>query len=381
MAILKNNKNSKNNKNNEHPVITAPATGRQSSKAFGIFAAESSSLREESRIYYSLRQQVPVIDAAITKLVRLTGGFGIKCDTSSWDKECDSLLKSIPVNGVSKGIYAFTDAFFEQLLTVGTAVGEIVTDRHGHPVGLFNSPVDSVSFKRAENGFDVDIFVEDGVKETRAQNKDRILLGVLNPVPGKITGQSLLKGLPFVSSILLKIYETIGENWERAGAVRYAVTYKPGADPQDKSLAGERAKQIAKSFGEAMKSGGDIKDFVAVGDVQIKVIGSDSAILDPKVPVQQMLEQIIAKTGLPPFMLGFSWSTTERMSSQQADVLTSEIEGYRRILTPVIEKIVRAFMADLGYSGKLTVQWDDITLLDEVEQAKAELYRRQAEKC
>lgn len=37
-------------------------------------------------------------------------------------------------------------------------------------------------------------------------------------------------------------------------------------------------------------------------------------------------------------MLSLSWSSTERMSSQQADVLTSELEAYRRLLTPVIEK-------------------------------------------
>ena len=33
---------------------------------------------------------------------------------------------------------------------------------------------------------------------------------------------------------------------------------------------------------------------------------------------RQMLEQLVAKTGLPPFLLGLSWSSTERMSAQQA---------------------------------------------------------------
>ena len=43
--------------------------------------------------------------------------------------------------------------------------------------------------------------------------------------------------------------------------------------------------------------------------------------------------------GIPPFLLGLTWSSTERMSSQQADILTSELEAYRRLLNPVIEKI------------------------------------------
>ncbi len=129
-----------------------------------------------------------------------------------------------------------------------------------------------------------------------------------------------------------------------------------------------------------MQSGSEIRDFVAVGDVQIKVIGADNQILDSEIPVQQMLEQIVAKTGLPPFMLGLSWSSTERMSSQQADVLTSELEAYRRILTPVIRKVCVVYLNSLGYSCNTKVVWDDITLQDEVELSRAELYRAQAEK-
>jgi hypothetical protein len=77
------------------------------------------------------------------------------------------------------------------------------------------------------------------------------------------------------------------------------------------------------------------RDFVAVGDVDIRVIGADNQILDSEVPVRQILEQLIARTGIPPFMLGLNWSTTERMSSQQADMMTSELTAIRRTLTPV----------------------------------------------
>ena len=135
--------------------------------------------------------------------------------------------------------------------------------------------------------------------------------------------------------------------------------------------------QIAREWSGAMESG-SVKDFVAVGDVQIKVIGADSQVLDSEIPVKQLLEQIVAKLGLPPFMLGLSWSTTERMSSQQADALTTELDAYRRILTPVIEKICSLFLRLCGNSGKATVLWEEITLQDTVEQAKAELYSAQA---
>ena len=147
----------------------------------------------------------------------------------------------------------------------------------------------------------------------------------------------------------------------------------------DRAYAKERATQIATEWANAM-NGSSVKDFVAVGDVQIKVIGADNQILDSEIPVRQMLEQIVAKTGLPPFMLGLSWSSTERMSSQQADVLTSELEAYRRILTPVIRKICVAFLRSRGFGCNPEIVWDNITLQDEVELSRARLYNAQAEK-
>lgn len=214
----------------------------------------------------------------------------------------------------------------------------------------------------------------------RVARQELCLLSVLDPQPGALTGTSLLKGLPFVSSVLLKIFESIGANWERVGNLRFAVTYNPKNDAIDRAYAKDRALQVAKEWGEAMQSGSEIRDFVAVGDVQIKVIGADNQILDSEVPVRQLLEQIVAKTGLPPFMLGLSWSSTERMSSQQADALTSELEAYRRILTPVIRRICTAFLRSRGCGCTAEVVWDDITLQDEVEQSKAALYRAQAKK-
>ena len=126
--------------------------------------------------------------------------------------------------------------------------------------------------------------------------------------------------------------------------------------------------------------GGSVRDFVAVGDVGIKVIGGDAPILDSEVPVRQILEQIVAKTGIPPFMLGLSWSSTERMSAQQADLLTTEVTAIRRSLTPVVERICSLWLRMHGFTCGFEVVWDDINLQDQVEEARAELYREQARK-
>ena len=370
MGIFKNRKISR---------VSAPVTQSANRHPFGILDGYVPLAVPQMKLYYALREAVPVIDAAIFKIVRLTGGFTVECDGKA-QAALDEFLQSVPVGGNRQGLSAFVSSYLEQLLTCGTALGEIVTDTEGVPRALFNAPLENIELKRNENGFDIDIFARNGAELQKITRPEMCLLSVLNPEPGALTGNSMLKGLPFVSSVLLKIFESIGANWERVGNLRFAVTYNPKNDAMDRAYAKDRALQVAKEWGEAMQSGSEVRDFVAVGDVQIEVIGADNQILDSEIPVRQMLEQIVAKTGIPPFMLGLSWSSTERMSSQQADVLTSELEAYRRILTPVIKKICTAYLRSQGYSCSAKVLWNDITLQDEVELSRAELYRAQAEK-
>ena len=40
---------------------------------------------------------------------------------------------------------------------------------------------------------------------------------------------------------------------------------------------------------------------MSVGDGSIRAIGADNVMPDCEVPVRQILEQLVAKTGLPPF--------------------------------------------------------------------------------
>ena len=120
---------------------------------------------------------------------------------------------------------------------------------------------------------------------------------------------------------------------------------------------------------------GEIRDFVAVGDVDIKVIGAENQLFDTNVPVRQLLEQLVSKLSIPPFLLGLSWSSTERMSSQQADILTSELEYFRRLLTPVVRLYLEI---QYGLDEPVDVEWDNINLQDEVELAEARLKNAQA---
>ena len=333
----------------------------------------------ERKLYDTLRLTVPIIDAAVCKIVRLTGGVSVQCESRRAREDLNRFLESVQVNACGTGIETFLGIYLEQLLTYGTALGEIVASQDGKEIsGLYNASLDDVELRTGDSPLELKIYSRDGAGNwLLVQRPELIAVSTLSPRPGELLGESVLKGLPFVSSVLLKIYNSMGLNWERVGNVRFAVTYQPG-DGNERAYTKERAIQIAQEWRKAMKSGGDISDFVAVGNVKIQTIGADNQILDSEVPVRQMLEQIIAKLSIPPFLLGLSWSTTERMSAQQADILTSELEAYRRILNPVIGKVCSLWLRLHGYSPEHTVVWDDINLQDAVELSNARLLEARA---
>lgn len=328
----------------------------------------------ERQLYRALRESVPIIDAAIYKLRRLIGEFQVTCPDEKAQKGLRDFLETVQVNAAGVGIHEFLGVYLEELVTYGNAVGEMVVSG-GQVAALYNAGLDQLELE-ADGPLGVKVSTLGPGGREPCPYPELLLVSALNPAAGSPWGTSLLRGLPFVSEVLLKIYHTLGVNWERLGNVRFAVTCKPDGMG---AMAGDRARQVAQEWKKAMASR-EPRDFVAVGDVSIKAIGADNQVLESEVPVRQMLEQIVAKLGLPPFLLGLSWSSTERMSSQQADVLTSELDAYRRILTPVASKICRTWLVLAGFEPEFSLEWEEITMQDEVDHANARYLTAQARK-
>ncbi len=336
------------------------------------------------KLYEALREAVPIVDAAILKIIRLIGGYKITCSNKQAELLLNQFISNVKVGSVSVGLESFICTYLDNLLMYGNAVGEIVLDKDNRQIlGLYNGSLEDIEVKAGANPLSADIYIKAGDSNIiPIRNKDLVVFTALNPNPSEITGNSILKGLPFVTSVLMKIYDSIGQNFERIGNLRYAVTYKPTNDNVDKAYAKERAMQIAKEWSDGMTASknGNVTDFISVGDVSIKVIGADNQMIDTQIPVRQMLEQIIAKLSIPPFLLGLAWSTTERMSKQQSDILTSELEYYRRLLTPLIMKVCRTYLRLNGFYDEPQLDWNMISFQDESELARASLYRAQTKK-
>ncbi|MBQ8579370.1 MAG: serine/threonine protein phosphatase [Oscillospiraceae bacterium] len=336
----------------------------------------------EERIYRQLREAIPVLDAAVGKLVRLSGGFSVKCRSEKAQKALEHFLRYVPAGYGQVGIDSFLGCYVDSLLTYGRAVGEMVVSG-GRVKGLCWGDVTALQACQGDDPLEVSLWGPDENGTLHPLPYPHLLVfTTMNPEPAHPYGVSMFRGMPFLADILMKIYTTVGVNWERAGNVRYSVVCKADEN-MDGAAARERGEQVAREWARAMEDSknGTVRDFVAVGDVQIKVIGGESPILDSQVPVRQIMEQLVAKTGLPPFLLGLNWSTTERMSTQQADILTSEIWALRRTVEPALRKICRTFLAYEGLDDKVEILWNDISLQDITQEAQAELYKAQAEKA
>ncbi|MGN8876186.1 serine/threonine protein phosphatase [Pseudoflavonifractor sp. HCP28S3_F10] len=351
---------------------------------FGVLDGYVPLRNGEIALYRSIREAVPIVDAAIWKLIRLVGGVTVESAEAAAQEGMTHFLRTVNTGRGQRGIQSFLDCYLDSMLTCGRAVGELVLDRRGREVtALLCGNVADLEIREGETPLDMTLCARrsDGTVE-ELPRQELLLFTPFQPETDSPYGVSLLRSMPFLTGILLKIYQATGMNWERMGNVRFAVVYKPGGDGLERAYAQERSQEIAREWSNAMQAGkdGSVRDFVAVGDVDIKVIGADNQVLDSEVPVRQILEQLVARTGIPPFLLGLSWSTTERMSAQQADMMTSEITAIRRSLTPVVERICELWLRVHGYEPRVEVSWEDINLQDLVEEARAELYREQAVK-
>ncbi len=334
--------------------------------------------RGEAALYRAVREAVPVVDAAVCKLVRLCGGVSAVCRDQRAQEGLERFLRTVNAGRGQRGIQAFLDQYLDSMITCGRGVGEIVLDREGRGIAaLLCADADRVEIREGDSPLDFTLCVRDSGGTLREPpRQDLLLFTPFQPEAGAPYGASMLRSMPFLADILMKIFRAVGKNWERMGNVRFAVVCKGG----DGIAGEERCSAVAREWGAAMQAGRDgvVRDFVAAGDVEIRTIGADNQILDSEVPVRQILEQLVAKTGIPPFLLGLSWSSTERMSSQQADIMTSEIAAIRRSLEPVVERICELWLRLKGYDERVDVEWLEVNLQDEESEARAALYRAQA---
>ena len=92
-------------------------------------------------------------------------------------------MTNVPVGGCQKGIAAFLDTYFDQLLTFGTAAGEMVPLATGR-MALYNAPLCALELRRGQSALQTTICRRGPSGEAiPVPHPERVLLSVLNRTP------------------------------------------------------------------------------------------------------------------------------------------------------------------------------------------------------
>lgn len=333
-------------------------------------------------LYKQLREAVPTIDVGIQNLRRLIGVPKIRFPNQRKQKEWDTWQRAVKVGKTGKGLGTFVSMYTDTLIQNGFSAGEILPTRGKNDIYAL-IPIDGeiIVVKETEDPTEF-ILAEKKPMEPEPvpyQIPEWIIYNAYEASPSNPYGRGIMTGLPFLADILLTIFYATGRNWERFGDLKYSLDFNipEGIDPQQAKEFIEMAKQ---SWVETMQKtrDGKVQDFMGT-NVKVSVIGADAKQLDMQVPVRTILEQIVAKTGLPPFVFGFAWSARESMTKTQADILTSIIDDWREMITPAVTQIAEWWCRFRGYPMEFEIEWNEVSLQDIEGLANAELTMARAE--
>lgn len=368
-------------------------------------------------LYEALREAVAPIDGAINRMVTMDGIIRVQGDNDALVAEIDDWLRNVPVNDLQRGLQTFKDALGNEVYEQGCGIGEYITDTKGRDIiGLRVADSKGILFRRTAQAFEcwyappaTPTFRGDGtdrveqllrgsygnMTSTQIQNAgyarvplDRIIYQSLNNEADDPYGVSLLRGMEFVSQILLAIQNATEQVWRRYGDPPLSLTYKTKNRKLTSADLQDRQAKLANDLSNALnaKRQGNTADFVqAIGaddELVITVIGAQDKVIEIEAPARHVLEQIVAKTGLPSWMLGFHWSTAERLAESQGNIVIQESRTRWARCEPAYTGMVANLLRMRGRTwqrGDWQLVQDLPNLADVLKQAQSDFLRAQTE--
>ena len=369
----------------EKPPATGTGVFRDISDS--PFAAQFSSyepMKFNLELYEILREAIPVLDVAVIKLVRLIGDFEFECENENALKVLNELKDNVRVNYFQKGINSFISQMTDSAICKGMAFGEMIpTDSL---TDIYKLKVAKANYFRFTKKNDEMILVQQlpGIVQANViENLENVYYLSFDNRDGEPEGYSLFYSLPFVGDIFVRIENSIRNTIWRVGDPSFLVTVEGGTDWRAADNAASKLQNDIANVWKSRKTG-MVRDVYAgvPGDVKINVrtLGTDKDLIDLEIPIHTVLEQIISRTEFPAFMFGlYKWTSTERMSTHQNDMIVSNIQSYRKRIDPVLYDICNKKLIYSGINGiEFKIVWNPVNLMDESEQARTEYMLSQA---
>lgn len=336
------------------------------------------------RLYEQLAQTIPVLPAAIRCLVQLVG---VPCVEAEPDvkADLDLWLGQVVTNRLQSGFGCWFPAWLGDCLLYGRSHAELILPKALNDVyAIQNLHPRTIDLRPSGDGYHLDIVQIMAQRGMWVSLNPRLLLTAVYDVKTDLPhGHSLLYGLPFVGEIVTAMLKDHKGIWGRFGNPSFFVNYIPPdtlADPTGSKSQGY--VNAMRNMWDTMmhnRANGDIQDAVFAGDWKVNVIGANGEKMEFVTPYRELVLTLLAKTGIPPFMLGLHDATTETLSTVQAGLLTANVGEIRRSVQPQLEYAIRLRQRLAGKPDTFKLAWESPTLVDLLETARADLFQAQAD--
>jgi SPP1 gp7 family putative phage head morphogenesis protein len=370
-------------------------------------------------LYEALREAVGPLDGAINRLCTLDGIIRVEGNNDRLVSEIQGWMDGIKVQDVHQGFQSWCNLLGNEKYEQGFVIGEWVLNKNKTDVERLKiADSKGIYFKRKTSG-ELETWYRPPAKmrgrNDGTDNIERVLRNTymaqttigayldsnnyrkLNPAAlvylgfnneaENPYGVSLIRGTEFDSKVLLTIKNALFNVWDRFGDPIFDVKLKKKKQKTPAELLVEQtalSKSIANVF--AIKRQGNSADLVNVigsGDeLEISILGAEGQVLQVEADARHLLEQIVAKTGLPSWLLGFHWSTAERLAEQQGTMIIQESRTRFEVSKPALRAPIEAMLRARGITFQRG-DWDVIqelpNLQDMLKQAQANFLNTQAE--
>lgn len=383
-------------------------------------------LRKVSGDFYeALREGIPIIDAGIRRLISLDGTIKIIGDNMEIVKALEDFNLNVPVNDTQTGIHAFLENVSNETFEQGNGIAEFIVSKdmkdivelrvadskdivfrrndqdraepwYRYPGNTLSTPFsrpESIAQRILSSTFSQSTWLR-GMQEEKLNLSNKLMFSINNENTDPY-GVSVMRSMEFVSKILMTIQNSILNVWERLGDPSFHVKYKRKGKLDGDKLEARRSA-IATEFNTAVtaKREGRSADFInaldADSDITIEIIGADGKVLDMAVPGRHVLEQVVSKLGLPAWMLGLYWSTTERMAVMEIEAALQDAKIRNLTKLPQFIKLFSVFLRLRGFKwnsvttdtkkpGDWGIIFETPNLRDLVAQAQARFLNAQAD--
>jgi hypothetical protein len=336
------------------------------------------------RLFEQLVETIPVLARALRCIVQLVGCVTIDADDET-KAEIEQWMRDVVVSRIATGFDNWLSVWLYDSLLYGRAHAEIILPLSRREIyAIQELHPRTIDLRPTLDGYSLDIVQIMAMRGMWITLNKRLIVTATNDLAVDMPhGRSLLYGLPFLAEIFTSMHKDQKRIWERFGTPCYHIRYMPPPEMPDPT--GTRGTafigQMMNLWNTLMlqRANGDIADYGTAGDVEVRVIGAAGEQLKFVEPLREIVSQLIAKTGLPPFMLGMQWQTTETMSAVEGGLLSQMIEQIRQHVEPELYYLIRLRQLLAGKNPEFKIGWTSPTLIDLFEKARAAMFQAKAD--